>query len=438
MDSSFITDFVVVEHAHTLRRLLSLVDYIYLTVSSSSSNVSDLPRQKKQEAPPSLLVPDGFVNCGMLAYFIVSKAVQSHSANGGVGETSYANNSSFQSKVISKVKPLLEEGIRTLYCNSVPSCFKVADLGCSSGLNALQVASDIIDIVDNISHSLNHEPPTFQFFLNDLFRNDFNNIFESLPYFYERLQREKGERFGPCFVNATPGSFYGRLFPSNSVHFFHSSTSLHWLSQAPKGLAKGTGLINKGNIYFTNTSPSTVFQAYFEQFQQDFNLFLKSRAEELVHGGGMFLTLTGRDETCKLITPWGIIGLALYDMVSEGLVEEAKLDSVNMPRYGPTAEEVKQLIEAEGSFTLQKLETIKSRWDEGLKDNGDGDFVSDVEMRANFIAKYVRATGEPFLKAHFGEAIVDDLFLRFRDRVVKLLDEETLEHATQIMFMTKK
>ncbi|XP_027354790.1 probable caffeine synthase 4 [Abrus precatorius] len=360
------------------------------------------------------------------------------SANGGVGETSYANNSSFQSKVISKVRPILEESITTVCCNSIPSCFKVADLGCSSGPNALQVAYDVIDIVDNVSRSLDRELPTFQIFLNDQFRNDFNNIFESLPYFYERLRQEKGERFSSCFVNATPGSFYGRLFPTDSMHLFNSSTSLHWLSQAPKGLAKGTGLVNKGNIYFSNTSPSTVYEAYLEQFQHDFNAFLKSRAEELVHGGGMVLSLTGRDETCEMVTPWGLIGLALNDLVSEGLIEEAKLDSVNMPRYGPTAKEVKQLIETEGSFTLQKLETLKSRWDEGFKENGDGEFVSDVNDRANFIAKYVRATTEPFLTAQFGEGIIDDLFLGFKKKVVKLLNERKLEHATVVMFMTRK
>lgn len=137
-----------------------------------------------------------------------------------------------QSKMISKVKPILEESMKSLYCNSVPSCFKVADLGCSSGPNALQVAYDIIDVVHNITPSYNRVPPIeFQIYLNDQFQNDFNNIFESLPSFYERLREEKGERLGSCFVNATPGSFYGRLFPTNSMHFFHSSTSLHWLSQ---------------------------------------------------------------------------------------------------------------------------------------------------------------------------------------------------------------
>ena len=122
----------------------------------------------------------------------------------------------------------------------------------------------------------------------------------------------------------------------------------------------------------------------------------------------------------------------------QNLIEEAKLDSINMPRYGATAEEVKQVIEAEGSFILQKLETIKSRWDEGLNESGNDDFVSDTNMGADFIAKYVRATTEPLLKAQFGEGIIDELFLRFRKKVVRLLEEEKLEHANLVMFMIKK
>ena len=138
-----------------------------------------------------------------------------------------------QRKEILNVKPILEESITRLYCDYSPKCMKVVALGCSVGPNTLIVTSNIIGMVDNARTCLNRKPATFQFYLNDLFGNDFNTIFKSLPDFYTRLVEDNGHKFGPCFINATPGSYYGRLFPSNFIKFFHSSTSLHWLSQDP-------------------------------------------------------------------------------------------------------------------------------------------------------------------------------------------------------------
>jgi len=130
-----------------------------------------------------------------------------------------------------KTKLILEETITRLYCDSSPNCMKVADLGCSVGPNTLLVISNIINIVDTACTHLNRDLPTFQFYLNDLFGNDFNTTFKLLPDFYAKLLQDKGHRSASCFINATPGSFYGRLFPSNSINLFHSSNSLHWLSQ---------------------------------------------------------------------------------------------------------------------------------------------------------------------------------------------------------------
>lgn len=130
------------------------------------------------------------------------------------------------------MKPILEESVVGVYYSVTPECLRIADLGCSSGPNTLVVASEIMDIIDAASQCLsNHQPPAFQVFLNDLPGNDFNTIFESLPGFYKRLEKEKGSKFGPCFISGMPGSFYGRLFPTNFLHFIHSSYSLHFLSQ---------------------------------------------------------------------------------------------------------------------------------------------------------------------------------------------------------------
>ncbi|GAB2267317.1 hypothetical protein Dimus_002302 [Dionaea muscipula] len=77
----------------------------------------------------------------------------------------------------------------------------------------------------------NHPAPDLKVFLNDLPGNDFNTIFRSLPSFFRDLEEEKGRNLGACFISGTPGSFHGRLFPKNFLHFVHSSCSIHWLSE---------------------------------------------------------------------------------------------------------------------------------------------------------------------------------------------------------------
>lgn len=129
------------------------------------------------------------------------------------------------------VKPILEESIVELCGALLPKCVNIADLGCSAGPNALLVVSEILDSIEAASQKSNHKLPSFQVFLNDLPANDFNTIFRSLPGFCKKLEEEKGSKFEPCFIAGVPGSFYGRLFHNNSLHFVHSSYALMWLSE---------------------------------------------------------------------------------------------------------------------------------------------------------------------------------------------------------------
>jgi len=132
---------------------------------------------------------------------------------------------------MSRAIPALQDTLRELCLDSFPECLKLADLGCSSGPNALLVLREMIDSIDMIRKKLNKKEPMFQIFLNDLFCNDFNTLIRSIPSFYEELRRDKGGDFGPCFIAVMPGNYYGRLFPAHSLHFIHSSYSIHWRSQ---------------------------------------------------------------------------------------------------------------------------------------------------------------------------------------------------------------
>ncbi|KAF2302335.1 hypothetical protein GH714_034133 [Hevea brasiliensis] len=253
-----------------------------------------------------------------------------------------------QQKVISMTRPITEEAITDLYCGTFPKTLVIADLGCSSGPNTLFAVSEIIKVVEKLCGKLGRQSPEYQVFLNDLPGNDFNTIFRSLPGFQERMKKQAEAVTGPCFFNGVPGSFHGRLFPSNSLHFVHSY-SLQWLSQVPEGLED-----NKGNIYMASGSPPSVLKAYYLQFQKDFSLFLNCRFNELVVGGRMVLTFLGRrspdpssKECCYI---WELLAMVLNEMVLEGIIEEEKFDSFNIPQYTPSPFEVQSEIEKEGSL----------------------------------------------------------------------------------------
>ncbi|KAH0728731.1 hypothetical protein KY284_004596 [Solanum tuberosum] len=321
--------------------------------------------------------------------------------NTGNGECSYASNSTLQRRVIQEAKPVLEDAIKKI--GDFPkSCFNMADLGCSSGTNTLFIVSNIIKIVQVLCDEKSCKMPEFQAYLNDLPHNDFNTIFKSIPSFYGDLKDEAN-----CFISGVPGSFYERLFPSKSLHLVHSSYSIHWLSQAPEKIE------NNNNIYIARTSPPQVFEAYLNQFDKDFSRFLQLRSEEIVSGGHMVLTFMGR----SIPDPYGshcasldILSNSLIDLIHEGLIEQAKLDSFNLPFYTPYKDEVENIVQMEGSFDVDTIKFFKVNWDE--RDNVNDDAYSS----GKHIARTMRAVFEQMLVSHFqfgDNSIVDYLFERF-------------------------
>ncbi|KAF9592507.1 hypothetical protein IFM89_015201 [Coptis chinensis] len=341
-----------------------------------------------------------------------------------------------QRTVISKAKPFVQGAIIDLYCKTFSKCLTIADLGCSSGPNTLLAMSEIIDAIDSTRRKFGHRSPEFRVILNDLPGNDFNTIFKSIPYFIETLKKEKGDEFGPCFVAGMPGSFYGRLFPNESINFIHSSYSAHFLSQVPPGIEN-----NEGNIYIAATSPPSVDKAYLEQFRSDFSLFLNSRSEEVIPGGRMVITIIGRrssdpssKECCHL---WELLAQALREMVSQGLIEEAKLASFNLPWYAPSRKEVSASIQEQGSFHLDMLETFDVNWD--ADDNSQNkNYVFDKIKSGKKVAECIRAVTESMLVNHFGEEIIEDLFQKYSENVGEYLVKEKAKHINLVICMTKK
>ncbi|XP_039118950.1 S-adenosyl-L-methionine:benzoic acid/salicylic acid carboxyl methyltransferase 3-like [Dioscorea cayenensis subsp. rotundata] len=359
---------------------------------------------------------------------------------GGAGDTSYASNSRVQEKAIRKTKDMVEKALKNINGVIVSKSLVVADLGCSSGPNAFLVISQIINAAMEAGCQKTKE---IMFFLNDLQGNDFNTIFRSLSLFEKKVKEESGDQVLPYYVAGVPGSFYGRLFPRNSLHFAHSSYSLMWLSQVPVGIDHQSGgvNINKGNIYISRTSPPIISRLYLEQFKRDFSSFLKLRSQELVNGGQMVLSFLGRKssdpskaEECHV---WGLVADALNSMVQERVLEEEKVNTFNMPFYAASKEEVQQVIQSEGSFYIEQMQILESNWDP-FDDSDDDQAFENVKSGHN-VAKCIRAVLEPFLVGHFGkQAIVDQVFERYAHNVAVHLLKEKTKHIVFILALKTK
>ncbi|KAJ0263810.1 Salicylate/benzoate carboxyl methyltransferase [Hirschfeldia incana] len=312
-----------------------------------------------------------------------------------------------------------------------PNYVKVAELGCSSGPNTFLAISEIINTINVLCQQSNQKPPEIDCCLNDLPKNDFNTTFKFVPFFNKELMITSQ---ASCFVYGAPGSFYSRLFSCNSLHFIHSSYALHWLSKVPENLEN-----NKENVYISNSSPQSAFKAYLNQFQIDFTMFLRLRSEEIVSNGRMVLSFIGRNtlnndafyrDCCHV---WTLLSKSLCDLVLEGLVSNSKLDTFNMPFYDPNEQELKQVIQNEGSFEINDLETHGFDLGHCKCDNEEDNYEAGYNE-----AKAVRAVTEPMLVAHFGEDIIDILFDKYARHVTQHASCRNKTSVTLVLALTKK
>eukprot|EP01018_Ginkgo_biloba_P003388 Gb_02316 [translate_table: standard] len=337
---------------------------------------------------------------------------------GGSGDCSYAHNSSVQMKMVEAMKPFLESGIaentRVEWLRDLEGgAFRIADLGCATGVNTLLAADNIVNSFKQICirHSIGRVPE-FQVYFTDLPSNDFNSLFRLLPphqlpgvtaasQHYIRQTTAPRPVSRSYFAAAVPGSFYRRLFPRQTLHFVHSSISLHWLSQVPESVEdKRSPAWNGGGIFI---SSEAVGAAYLRQFTTDFTAFLRVRAEEMVPQGCIFIGLQGRN-SCDVKQQDGLgisafhLEAAFDDLVSEGLIEEEMRESFNVPFFGPNVEELEKIVEMENSFEIESIRLLRGFPSYPMREVREG----EEEMFGRVVANHYRALFENLVRAHLG------------------------------------
>ncbi|KAL1543579.1 gibberellin A4 carboxyl methyltransferase [Salvia divinorum] len=256
----------------------------------------------------------------------------------------------------------------------------------------------------------------FQVVFNDRVGNDFNTLFASLP--------EHGRNY---FAAAVAASFYGRVFPSSSIHIAYSSAALNWLSKAPEGLTvEGSPAWNGGKIHYSG-APDAVARAYEQQFEEDMEMFFRCRAQEIAAGGLILIIMAAVADThcqhrvAKMLTS---IESILIDMVKEGVLSQERVDSFNVPIVFPCVEDIRRLVGKINSFEIVKMEMIKGE--------------SAMEGGTETAVMHIRAGLEGTLTNHFGNEIVEQVFVRAMQHQQKLHFAQINTSTTGVFAVIKR
>ncbi|KAG6391644.1 hypothetical protein SASPL_149401 [Salvia splendens] len=268
---------------------------------------------------------------------------------GGDGNHSYAKNSTYQRGLLDAATKIIEEEIATkLEIPTSSKHFCIADFGCATGSNSFPAMHAIIKDVKQKYKSAHLKTPEFYVYFNDVVSNDFNTLFSSLP-------PNRGYE-----VAAVPGDFHRCLLPPSSIHFAYSSCSLHWLMEVPKAAEGLKSPCRSGG------EREEVYEGYLGQFERDLESFLKCRALEMVEGGIMALLIPGvptywdpqREFTSVSLAE--LLRSSLLDLTKKGRLSETKLAKFNLPYFFPTPEEVRVVLEKSKSFSIERMEILKS------------------------------------------------------------------------------
>ncbi|KAL6975247.1 Indole-3-acetate O-methyltransferase 1 [Sarracenia purpurea var. burkii] len=350
------------------------------------------------------------------------------SMKGGRGDSSYANNSQAQAIHARAMLHHLEETLDGVKIDTPEVPFAVADLGCGSGTNTIDTVDFIVKHMIKRYEALGYDPPEFSAFFSDLPSNDFNTLFQLLPPSLPHDGGSKEEHLAAgshrfYFAAGVAGSFYRRLFPARSIDIFYSAFSLHWLPQVPDiVLDKESTAYNKGRVFIDGANESTT-DAYRNLFESGLSSFLRSRSQEIKQGGSMFLVLLGRTsvDPADQGGPGILFGThfqdAWEDLVQQGLISEEQRDDFNIPLYAPSLQDFEEVVKADGSFIINKLEVVKGGSPLVVNDPNNADEVAQA------LVNNCRSVSGVLVDAHIGDQLGEELFSRVEKRAASRAEE---------------
>ncbi|KAJ7521796.1 hypothetical protein O6H91_19G068300 [Diphasiastrum complanatum] len=381
-----------------------------------------------------LIPPQKPASSSSSSYTSTSVEKKGLSMEGGTGDGSYARNSVTQAAAIGEVIHKFRAALRSLEFRD-ESVIRIADLGCSTGPNTLSVVSLVVNCLQE-NHPL--DQVEYQVFFSDLPSNDFNTLFHMLPPLLDTATDQGSTATRAYHAAGVPGSFFRRQFPKESLHVAMSFLSLHWLSKVPEAVEDPNSPAWNKEIVSVDHAPLPVVEAFIEQAKEDLQAFLKSRAEEMVPGGLIFLLFLGREDhdhpeiqwpskesdpsdpsdphylfTTEFLNSWN-------DLVSEGLIAAETRDAFNLPTFNRSLNEVEQAVNESPYFEIRILEQKVGLW---FSSADREKWACDHKAFGKMWNNIARSTLGNLIESRLGPQLTHIFFQRNEANIIKLATE---------------
>jgi len=320
----------------------------------------------------------------------------------------YDAHSEYQRSVAETGAALIDRCVAATTLPEAAESYVVADYGCSTGGNSIQMVTRAIAAVRDrqpgIAAAAMH---------NDLPTNDFNQLFANLvttPGSYLALDP-------PVLPLASAASFFEVAAPAGSVRLGMSFSAAHWLSAQPD-------VVVPGGFYFADAMGDTR-DALAGQADRDWATFLRARRSELAPGGRLLVQMVGTNDTGqvsarRLLHAMAEVGEA---MASEELLDWSAVDRYVLPVYARTAEEAEQPLRDDASlgaaFTVDEIrvDPVPNPYLQTWHHDAD-----NATYARSYVA-FVRGFTESNLRLHLfdaagpaANALVEEYFFRLESR----------------------
>ena len=110
----------------------------------------------------------------------------------------------------------------------------------------------------------------------------------------------------------------------------------------------------------------------------------------------------------------------------QGLISKELVDAFNLPIYKTFVKEMAQLVERNGRFSIEKMEST------------DPMSMIDGPLDMKVCTMHIRAVVEELLIQHFGGEIIEEIFHRFYHEATRYYDVDSTNKKGTLPFLALK